>query len=175
MEKLLLIQPTKDYLSQVEAYRKEMLEADSSMDGTGSLKRIENPEEWLEYVLNCAKKETVPEGKVQATLFICVRESDDKLVGMIQVRHYFSDYLKEYGGHIGYSVRPDERRKGYAKHMLQETLSFCKEIGLNRVLITCLDDNEASRKTILSNGGVFERKTYSESEDIYLERYWITL
>lgn len=92
---------------------------------------------------------------------------------MIQVRHRFNDYLAEYGGHIGYSVRPDERRKGYAKWMLAHVLPEARKIGLDRVLVTCDDDNEGSSRTIEANGGVFERKT--ELEGDILRRYWIDL
>ena len=65
-----------------------------------------------------------------------------KIVGMIQVRHYFNEYLEKYGGHIGYSITPSERCKGYTKEMLQLTLPECKKMGINKVLITCVDTNE---------------------------------
>ena len=95
---------------------------------------------------------------------------------MIQVRHYFNDYLEKYAGHIGYSTRPGERRKGYAKEMLRLALEFCKEtLGLDKVLISCYDDNEASRRTILANGGVYESTVHEPDHDRTLERYWITI
>ena len=103
------------------------------------------------------------------------REEDQKIVGMLQIRHYFNDYLEKYGGHIGYSVAPSERRKGYASQMLKTALPKCKELGIDKVLITCIDNNEGSRKTILSNGGVYESSVYEPNEKVYLERYWINL
>ena len=94
---------------------------------------------------------------------------------MIQVRYYFNDFLEKYGGHIGYSVRPTERRKGYAKRMLGEALLFCKELGISKILVTCLSDNEGSRKTILANGGIYESTVKLPDSDEYLERYWIDI
>lgn len=175
MEPIKLILPSEEYLDQVWAYRQECFEADSSMDGCGPLRRMETPAEWLAHVRAYMNPATVPEGKVQATQFLAVRESDGRLVGMIQVRHYFNEYLEKYAGHIGYSVRPGERRKGCAKEMLRLALPFCKGIGLDRVLISCTTDNEGSRRTILSQGGVYESTVHEPDEDVDLERYWITL
>ena len=94
---------------------------------------------------------------------------------MFQIRHYFNAYLEKYGGHIGYSVAPSERRKGYASQMLKLALPKCKELGIDKVLITCIEDNIGSRKTILANGGVYESSVYEPDEKINLERYWIDL
>ena len=168
-----LIIPTVEYVDEIKAYRDEMLKTNSAFDGTSSLKRLENPAQWIEYNMSLMDKETVPDGLVQATQFIYVRENDGKIVGMINVRHYFNDYLEKYGGHIGYSVRPSERLKGYAKSMLKEALKYCKELGINKALVSCLSDNEGSRKTILANGGVYESTVKLPDSNECLERYWI--
>ena len=170
-----LIEPTIEYKEQIRAYRQEFLVSGSSMDGTGSLRRIEDPKEWIDFCKNSKKIETVPDGLIPATQYIFVRKEDDKIVGMLQIRHYFNDYLEKYGGHIGYSVAPSERRKGYASQMLKTALPKCKELGIDNVLITCIDNNEGSRKTILANGGVYESSVYEPNEKVYLERYWISL
>ena len=175
MDAIQLMVPAEEYLDQVWAYRQECLEADSSMDGCGPLRRAESPEQWLELVRSYTDPATLPEGKVLATQFLAIRESDGRLVGMLQVRHYFNEYLEKYAGHIGYSVRPGERRRGYAKEMLRLTLPFCQEIGLVRVLISCEPDNPGSRRTILANGGVYESTVHEPNEGIDLERYWITI
>jgi len=169
------IEPTIEYEEQIRIYRQEFLDTGSSMDGTGALRRMEDPKQWIEHSLNSKKKETVPDGLVPATQYIFVRESDNKIVGMLQIRHYFNDYLEKFGGHIGYSVAPSERRKGYATQMLQNGLEKCKELGIHKVLITCDDDNEGSRKTILKNGGVYESTVHEPNEDIDLQRYWIEI
>ena len=169
------IEPAAEYEQQISAYRKEFLERGDSMDGTGALRRMEDPKQWLEYCRLCKNPDTVPDGLVPATQYIFVRESDDKIVGMLQIRHYFNVFLEQYGGHIGYSVAPSERRKGYASQMLQMSLPKCKELGIQRVLVTCLDDNEASRRTILKNGGKYESTVFEPNEGINLQRYWIDL
>lgn len=176
MDAIKLILPTEEHLDQVWAYRQECRDADSSMDGCGPLERADTPEQWLADVRSYTDPATVPEGKVQATQFLAVRESDGRLVGMIQIRHYFNEYLEKYAGHIGYSVRPDERRNGYAREQLRLALPYCKEtLGLDRVLISCEPDNPGSRRTILANGGVYESTVHEPNEDMNLERYWITL
>ncbi|MBR5502816.1 MAG: GNAT family N-acetyltransferase [Oscillospiraceae bacterium] len=175
MQDFVLLRPTAAYAQQIGEYRQEFLAAGSSMDGTGPLSRIEDP---LEYVALCEaleNPETVPPHLVPATQFLFVRRQDDKLVGMLQVRHCFNDYLRQYGGHIGYSVRPGERRRGVAKKMLQAALPFCREVGIEKLLITCIDGNTGSEKTILANGGVNENTVLEPNEKVYLKRFWITL
>ena len=92
-----------------------------------------------------------------------------------QVRHTFNDFLEKYAGHIGYSVRPSERRQGYATAQLRAVLPFCREIGLGKVLISCIDGNVGSERTILACGGVYESTVYEPDEGVYLKRFWITL
>ena len=87
----------------------------------------------------------------------------------------FNEYLEKYAGHIGYSVRPSERRKGYATAMLRDALPYCRELGITDVLISCVVGNEGSRKTILNNGGVYESTVHEPELDRDLERYWIHL
>ena len=175
METLRLIKPTSEYADQIAGYRQAFLAAGDSMDGTGSLVRMEDPVEWLQQCEDLQHEETVPDGWVPSTQYICIRESDDRLVGMIQIRHRFNAFLEKYAGHIGYSIRPGERRKGYATEMLRLALPFCRELGLKKVLISCEPWNIGSEKTILHNGGVYESTVYLPDEDIYLKRHWITL
>ena len=172
---LLLVLPTAEYRDEIAAYRQEFLDAGDSMDGTGPLRRMADPMEWLAATEACRRGDTVPLGWVQATQFLCVRETDRRVVGMIQVRHYFNEFLEKYGGHIGYSVRPSERSKGYASWMLSAVKPFCRSIGLGSILITCLAGNEASRKVILKNGGVYDATVREPAEKQDIERYWISL
>lgn len=170
-----LVEPSEEYAEQIAEYKQAFLDADSSMDGCGPLRRCETP---TTYILECRKytsPDTLPEGLVLATQFFYIRKADNRLVGMIQERHYFNDWLSEFGGHIGYSIKPDERRKGYATSMLKAVLPYCKEIGLEKILISCIDSNIGSEKTILNNGGVYESTVYEQDRKYNLKRFWITL
>ena len=170
-----LIEPTMEYDEQIQAFRREFLETEGSMDGCGSLRRFENTKNWIDQVNALKREETTPPGLVPSTQFLSVREDDGKIVGVIQIRHRFNAYLERYGGHIGYSVAPSERKKGYATAMLKGALPVCKRLGLKKVLITCLQGNEGSRRTILHNGGVYESTVFEPEKQVYLERYWIDL
>ena len=175
-ENVILVRPDASYAEEIASYRKEMLLANSSMDGTGALRRMENPLEWLKHNKRMEHPDTVPKDKVPATQFALVDPENGRILGMLQVRHYLNEYLRNFAGNIGYSVRPTERRKGYAKKMLKQALVFCREeLGLDKVLISCLVENEPSRRTILACGGVFEEKVYEHIEGVWLEKYWISL
>ena len=174
-EELFLTFPSEHYAQQIVDFRREYLQAGSDMDGCGALRRTDDPAEFIRACKDDTAPETLRPGRVLATLFLCVRKEDDKLLGMIQIRHYFNEYLEKYAGHIGYSIRPSERRKGYATEMLRLALPFCRELGIRKVLISCEPGNIGSEKTILNNGGVYESTVYEPGEQIYLKRHWISL
>lgn len=174
MEELMFVGPEPEYAGELASYRAEMLEASSSMDGCGRLRATDDMEKYLEDCRRGASWETVEPGKVPANQYLCIRKSDGKLLGMLQIRHCLNDYLEKFAGHIGYSVRPSERRKGYAKWMLSRALPICHDVfGLDRVLVTCHVENEGSRRTILANGGVYENTVHEPDRNRDLERYWI--
>ena len=170
-----LVEPSMEYDAQIRAYRQEFLSYGGSMDGCGSLRRFERTEDWLAQIEALKRAETTPQDLVPMSQFIFVRETDGKMVGVIQIRHYFNEFLEKYGGHIGYSVCPSERRKGYATEMLRRVLPVCKELGIGRVLISCVAGNAASRGVILKNGGVYESTVRCAERGVDLERYWIDL
>ncbi len=169
---LRLVRPDASMAEEISAFRRDMLEAGSEFDGCGPLRRMEAAE-WLDFIRRLADPATVPERWVLDTQFVCLRGT--RIVGTIDVRHVLNDYLRDYAGHIGYSVRPADRRQGIATFMLATVLPYCRQIGLNRVMIACEPDNPASRRTILKNGGVYARTVHEPRGNVDLEQYWITL
>ena len=97
----------------------------------------------------------------------------DRYLGGIALRHELDDWLLNVGGHIGYSVRPSERRRGLASWALRNTMDTARRLGLDRVLVTCKPANEASRRTIERAGGVFEDIRGTGEDEV--RRYWIAL
>ena len=171
----ILIEPTEEWLPEAAAYKRAFEAAGDSMDGTGSLRTAQDMAQWLQTCRDFKRRETTPPQLVPATQLIYVRPADHALLGMLQVRHELNDYLRNYAGHIGYSVRPDERQQGIATWMLHNVLTYCREIGLKRVMVACEPWNVGSRKTILRNGGVYEKTVHEDGENIDLEHYWISL
>lgn len=127
----------------------------------------ENFEDFLSLI---EKDVTVNPDGVNSHLFFLVEEG--RILGAIQIRHSIDHpRLIEVWGHIGYGIRPSERGKWYATEMLRQALLEAQKIGLEKVLITCLDDNVASAKVIENNGGIFER--FAERDWKQFRRYWI--
>lgn len=108
---------------------------------------------------------------VPASTFFALDLDRNIMVGAINIRHYLNDSLLNSGGHIGDGVRPSERRKGFATEIIRLGLIECKKLGIYKVLISCKKWNQASRKTIVRNGGVYYRDVNIENET--LEQYWI--
>ena len=155
---------------QVGLYREAMLQSKSSMDGCNGLAMKAN---MTKYITLCKQNEKGLDLKhylVPCTQFGAF-DSQGRLVGMCNVRHHLNEVWLNIGGHIGYSVHPDFRRQGIATFMLQEALNYCKVLSLKKVLLTCFEDNEGSKKTILKCGGVYEDTRYFNQERV--ERYWI--
>ncbi len=116
--------------------------------------------------------EGLPDGHVANSLFVA--DVGGVVVGRLSLRHSLNDALLTVGGHIGYGVLPAHRRKGYATAMLHHALPLARELGLTRVLVTCDEDNIASRKIIEACGGVYEN-SYTLDIDVPKRRYWIDL
>jgi predicted acetyltransferase len=134
----------------------------------------DNPQDfsgWLSRVYDHSEGLNIPEGKVPATFLLAVVSGE--VVGRISIRHQLNDFLMNFGGHIGYMVRPSHRRKGYATEMLRQAKAIAKSLGINIALVTCNDDNLGSITVIESQGGVLENIV--DENGRALRRYWITL
>ena len=141
------------------------------INGDGGCHLDNNYEHWLENIKDYHLGINLPEGFVPATTYFLV--GDNKILGTINIRHRLNEGLLNSGGHIGYSVAPSERKKGYASSMLTMALLICKDLGIERVLVTCKKDNIGSRKTIEKCGGEFENEYKDEKNNEVSLRYWI--
>lgn len=177
MEKFYLEKPTIIRKQQAIEYLEEHLEYDSKMHGMGGLDTYyKNYEYWLERLKITENSKTCPEDKCPGYTYFLIREKDDKIIGMICIRYNLNEKMLIRGGHIGFGIRPTERKKGYNKINLYLGLKKCKELGLSKVLLTASDDNMGSFKTILALGGVLENKIIDEQNpDIMIGRYYINV
>ncbi len=173
VEEVYLVSPSMEH---EEAYNEMLLEWEETkeriypgairpkgMDYINILKKLEA----------YRSKETCPSNLAPSDTFFLVNKYS-KILGAISIRHYLNEELLKFGGHIGYGVRPSQRKKGYASAMLKMALEKCKNMGLSRVLITCNKENIASAKTIIANGGSFENELAEDDGNI-VQRYWIEL
>ncbi len=154
-----------DYVTEWEATEEKIVPNAAKRDSM-SFKELVN--KWEEY----ESERMYEKGLVPSSIYFLMDE-DKKIYGAIDIRHELNDYLLRYGGHIGYGIRPSQRRKGYAYQMLTLALPIAKELGINKALITCDKSNVGSAKTIMNNGGILENEVINGDE--ITQRYWITL
>ena len=175
MEQLKLVWPCAELKERALEYREEFLRSgETELHGAALFDEMDF-EPWLELTVRNRRAETARTDWVQSSTFFVVRECDDRIIGMVDIRHRLNGFLASFGGHIGYGVRPSERRKGYAGEILRMALAYARgNIGLERVMIACYKDNEGSWRTILANGGRLERE-FVHADGRTVQVYWVEL
>ncbi|MGG2066095.1 GNAT family N-acetyltransferase [Bacillus sp. S14(2024)] len=168
-----LVKPTHQHRKQIMAYRQAFLNSREQLHGSCSLQHFDSIDEWIEKVKIQEKGEKLPLNRVPSTQFLSIENGE--LVGLINIRHRLTPELLMESGHIGYSVHPAERRKGYATEQLRLSLFEAKKLGLEKVLITCDKANIGSAKTIQKVGGLLENEVISPNTGEIVQRYWIEL
>jgi len=127
---------------------------------------------YLEVLAERARGEHLPPDHVPSTFLFAFVEA--RIVGRVSIRHSLNDFLERAGGHIGYVVVPEFRRRGYATTMLRLSVEIARDqLGINRILVTCDDDNVGSIRTIEKNGGVLENIVSGPDLEKPKRRYWI--
>ena len=164
MEKFYFEAPSIGRKEDAIDYINEFYEYDSDINGSGGLHRyLDDYEGWL-VKLDEASKVPVTEEKVPGLTFFLVRESDKRIIGMSNIRLALNEKLKKFGGHIGYSIRPTERRKGYNNINLYLGLKVCDQHGITTVFMDADLDNPASWKTMETFGGTRVREYFDDEE-----------
>lgn len=128
---------------------------------------------YIELTEEHARRKGLPQGWVPYATFWLIDEGE--FVGELHLRYELTNYLKNYGGHIGYTIRPSQRKKGYGKQLLALALPEIKALGYSRVLITCDETNIASKKIIEANGGAFYKGNEQGMNMPQKLLYWIDL
>lgn len=169
MSKIKLVVPTIKYKDKALQFKKEFFDNNENViNGSELLDKIESYEEWLQSIINNADIKTVNPEWVLTDTFFAV-DANDEIVGIIDLRHELNEFLRDFGN-SGYSVRPSERRKGYATEMLRLIIEVAKKAGLDSLQLSVERTNEPSIKTIVNNGGVYKRSFDFEGEiaDVYV-------
>ena len=173
---LKLVLPSKKYINEIVAYKNEF-DNNESIHGSAGLSNFDDISDWLKKINDSRHGKNLEHNHVPSTCFLTIRVLDNKIIGSVDIRHYLNENLEKFGGHIGYAIRPSERKKGYATEQLRLALLKCLKMNVYKVLVTCNKSNVGSRKTILNNGGVFHSELMEGTEKNYniVERYWIHL
>ena len=162
MERLYFEIPGPERKEAAIDYINEFYQYNSDINGTGGLNRfLDDYEGWLEK-LNLDYNRMPNEEKVPARTYFLVRESDGRIVGMSNIRLALNEKLRRCGGHIGYSIRPTERSRGYNKINLYLGLKVCRKYGIERIFMDADLENPASWKTMEAFGGVRIREYYDD-------------
>ncbi|MGT2667322.1 GNAT family N-acetyltransferase [Streptococcus rifensis] len=173
MEKFYLTKPSMEWEDQILNFKRAF--QDEHLNGGQHLDRIDSISDWLEHIEASSFDDTCQEGRSPSSTFLCIQERDQEMVGICNIRHDLNqDFLINYAGHIGYSIKPNQRKKGYATEQLRLALLEAQKLGIDRVLVTAAEWNIPSQKTILSNGGVYEDSRCDATEQEMMLRYWIS-
>ncbi|MGX7108040.1 GNAT family N-acetyltransferase [Facklamia miroungae] len=170
---MLLKQPDLSDLKIIQEFLDSYPNSNWWIAGTSSLNRYhENIDQWILTMQDWAKGHNLPKGRVPVIQWICLNLQGEML-GAINLRPQLNDYLLHSGGQIGYVVHPSYRRQGVATWMLGQVLKEASNLGIERILITCRSDNDASKATIEKWGGLLEDQRMEKG--VWVKRYWIDL
>ncbi len=151
---------------------KELGAGDSRFNGTSFGRGECDLQSFLRECRDIEAARNLPADKVPQSTYWLVN-AGNQVVGIVRVRHRLNERLLQYGGHIGYYVRPSERGKGYGKLALQLALEQTRRLGISRALLTVNPANTYSKRVVLSNGGVQDGQGVDPVSGEVVDRYWI--
>ena len=176
MERFFLERPSIERKEEIIEYINEFVEYNSDINGAGSLDKILEGYTFEEALKRCLNMEIKGfSERCQSKTFLLIRENDNKIVGSINVRWNLNEEMLKFGGHIGYGIRPTERRKGYNKINLYLGMIEAQKIGLEKVMLGCDVENIASNKSIEALGGELERTEVDPYDGILTNIYWLNV
>jgi len=178
-EKFFLEKPSLERKNEIINYINEFVEYKSNINGTGSLDKILVGFTFEQALDRCLKMESNEYaenvGRCPGKTFLLIRQNDNKIVGTINIRWNLNKEMLSFGGHIGYGIRPTERRKGYNKINLYLGLIEAKKLGLEKVMLDCAVNNIGSDKTLKALGGKLERTEVDPSDGTLTNVYWFNV
>ena len=180
MDRLYLEVPSINRKKEALEYLDENIKDNSELNGTGSISMCLKDSTYEEWLLELEKRNDLEYlkkiNRCQSKTFFVVRENDNKIVGMINVRYNIpKKLLNTWASHIGYGIRPMERQKGYAKIALFLALLEEQKLGEENVLLECSIDNIGSNKTILALGGKLKKTKLDEYDNTMTNYYWFNV
>lgn len=171
MNNLKLVKPTIDLKDEYISFYQDWKEAGGEMVPWVISKDPADFRAMLNFLSNQENGINLPEGWVPDSTFWLVNEYN-QILGAVNIRHRLSPFLRQAGGHIGYGIAPSEREKGYAKSLLKLALVEAGKLGIDEVLVVCDEENIASERTILRNGGARDEDFVEENGHV-IKRFWI--
>ncbi|MDQ8734148.1 GNAT family N-acetyltransferase [Paenibacillus sp. LHD-38] len=170
--KVALVKPTMALKAAYFSFYQEWVESGEDMVPWVISKAPDDFQGMLQFLEANEKGVNLPKGWVPDSTFWLVTD-DGRIVGAVNIRHALTEKLLNSGGHIGYGIRPSERRKGYATALLALALEKARQLGISKVLVVCDESNLASERTIVRNGGVPDT-SYTEENGNVIKRFWIS-
>ncbi|WP_412839326.1 GNAT family N-acetyltransferase [Bacillus paranthracis] len=168
-----LLTPTIDLQEEYLDFYNEWKDSGETMIPWVITKDTSNFPAMVQELLDAHNGINLPDSWVPDSTYWLVTDHN-RIVGAVNIRHSLTEHLFNAGGHIGYGIRPSERRKGYATKLLALSLEKAKQLNITKALIVCDEVNTASEKTILHNGGLRDEDFIEEDGNV-VRRFWIEL
>ena len=179
MDRFYFEKPSLIRKKEIIEYLDEFVEYGSDINGSGSLDKIYEGYTFEEALDRCLKMEDEDYAKsvnrCPGKTFLLIREDDNRIVGSINVRWNLNEDMLNFGGHIGYGIRPTERRKGYNKINLYMGIIEAQKVGLDKIMVDCAVNNLGSDKTLKALGGRLERTEIDPSDGALTNVYWFNV